>query len=191
MHIFTIYYATEEKKMIEIKCTAPEQVKLTDLTPFQGDLKKRTAADIDDLISSLHREGLLMPFAVWEHDDKKYLLDGHGRQEALIRASLTDPKIIEQDFPCIMVKAETEEDARKALLQITSSYGSVTKKGVVNFTATITDYRAPVVDKALKRHSLKKTAAPKAKKIIRIAVLPADYDRILALLKQTSDIEVL
>ena len=84
-----------------------------------------------------------------------------------------------------------EENARKALLQITSSYGSVTKKGVVNFTATIADYRAPVVDKALKRHSLKKTAAPKAKKIIRIAVSPSDYDRILALLKQTSDIEVL
>lgn len=161
--------------MIEIKCTAPEKVKLTELTPFQGDLKKRTPADIDGLIASLFREGLLMPFAVWEHDGKKYLLDGHGRQEALIRASLTDPKLIEQDFPCISITADTEEDARKALLQITSSYGSVTKKGVVSFTASIADYHAPVVDKALKRHHLKKMEAPKTDALIKIRV-PLDKE---------------
>lgn len=156
--------------MIEIMCTAPDTVRLHDLTPFQGDLKKRTPKDIDELMGSLSREGLLMPFAVWKHEDKNYLLDGHGRLEALIRAALVDPKIIEQDFPCLFIKADTEEDARKALLQITSSYGSVSKKGIVNFTANIADYHAPVIDKALRRHHLKKTPVAPVNAMIKIKV---------------------
>lgn len=182
----------EEKKMIQIKCTAQDTVRLHDLTPFQGDLKKRTPKDIDALISSLMSEGLLMPFAIWQNDDKNFLLDGHGRLEALIRASLVDPKIIEQDFPCLKITAASEEDARKALLQITSSYGNVTKKGIVDFTASIADYHAPIVDKALKRHRHNKTLkSPKVDALVKIRV-PFDKEaEVRHILSQIEYITVL
>jgi hypothetical protein len=66
--------------MVEIKCSTKDTIKLTDCVAFQGNLKKRTQQNIDELKQSLSTEGLLMPFAVWVHDNTSYLLDGHGRK---------------------------------------------------------------------------------------------------------------
>ena len=63
----------------------------------------------------------------------------------------------------MFVEADSEENARKALLQITSSYGKITKKGAVQFTASIKGYKAPAVNKLLYR-----TVKPK-----KMPVIPA------------------
>lgn len=136
---------------MEIKCSVKDSVKLTEVQPFQGNLKKRTQQDIDGLKESLLREGLLMPFAVWIQGDKKYLLDGHGRKEALVQLAVDDANLLTVDWPCIYVKADTEDDARKALLQITSSYGKITKTGVKQFTVSIPDYVAPSIAKFVQK----------------------------------------
>lgn len=159
-------------------CTAKDTVKLSTLVPFQDNLKKRTAKNITDLAQSLQDDGLLMPFAVWKHDDKNYLLDGHGRLAALVELALKDPSLISNvDYPCIYVSADTEEEARKALLQITSSYGKITKEGAEKFTQTIPGYKAPSINKILYRQAhVKKVPSISIDSLIKIKV-PKDKEQ--------------
>ena len=183
---------------MEIKCTTKDTIKLTECVPFQGNLKKRTAQDIAELKDSLLREGLLMPFAVWDHDDKKYLLDGHGRKEALVQLAVEDASLLNVDWPCIYIKADTEDDARKALLQITSSYGKITKTGVKQFTVSIPDYKAPSIAKFVAKPVIKKTEAvdpvqrPNQDKVIlKVSVTKAKVSEVKQILEQFDFIKVL
>lgn len=182
---------------MEIKCKTKDTVKLTECVPFQGNLKKRTPQDIDELKQSLLREGLLMPFAVWVHDDKKYLLDGHGRKEALVQLAVEDANLLTIDWPCIYVEAETEDDARKALLQITSSYGKITKIGAKQFTVSIPDYVAPSIakfkPKTIKATKVEPTSkiAEDVKRVVKIRVASDKLSEVLEILKQFNFIEVI
>ncbi|MBD5398469.1 hypothetical protein HDR60_03110 [bacterium] len=140
--------------MIKINCAASDSIKLTDLVSFQGNLKKRTDDDIAKLSESLVKEGLMMPFAVWKNGDENLLLDGHGRKEALIRLAASDADILTADWPVVYVSAETEQDARRALLQITSSYGKITKAGYKQFCVSIPGYVAPSISKFVAKPSV-------------------------------------
>ena len=140
--------------MVTVRCESDDRLLLSSLEPFQGRLKRRTDEDVERLASSIREEGLLMPFAVWRGNN--YLLDGHGRRLALLKMSESDPEIASQEFPVIYIDADTEEEARKALLQITSSYGKVTGWGVKEFTKTIPSYKAPVLDKFVRRQAVKR-----------------------------------
>lgn len=183
---------------MEIKCTTKDTIKLTECVPFQGNLKKRTSQDIAELKESLLREGLLMPFAVWDHDDKKYLLDGHGRKEALVQLAVEDANLLNVDWPCIYIKADTEDDARKALLQITSSYGKITKTGVKQFTVSIPDYKAPSIAKFVAKPVIKKVEAvdpvqrPNQDKVIlKVSVTKDKVSEVKKILEQFDFIKVL
>lgn len=176
--------------MLKVNCKTETAIKLQKLVPFQGHLKKRKKEDIDALIKSLELDGMMMPFAVWHYDDKDYLLDGHGRLEALVRMSLKDMDIMNQDLPCIYIEAATEDDARKSLLQITSSYGKIDKKGIAEFTATIPEYVAPVVIAA--RPKLKKRTFTAPKMFTKITIkVPVDKEADLRhILESTPYIEI-
>lgn len=86
-----------------------------------------------------------MPFAVWRHGGRTFLLDGHGRREVLLAMAEEDKEILGAEFPCVSVEAEDEAAARKALLQITSRYGRVTAEGARAFVASVPGYVAPSV----------------------------------------------
>lgn len=183
---------------MEIKCTTKDTIKLTECVPFQGNLKKRTPQDIAELKDSLLREGLLMPFAVWDHDDKKYLLDGHGRKEALVQLAVEDASLLSVDWPCIYIRADTEDDARKALLQITSSYGKITKTGVKQFTVSIPDYKAPSIAKFVAKPVTKKVEAvdpvqrPNQDKVVlKVSVTKDKVSEVKKILEQFDFIKVL
>lgn len=183
---------------MEIKCTTKDTIKLTECVPFQGNLKKRTPQDIAELKDSLLREGLLMPFAVWDHDDKKYLLDGHGRKEALVQLAVEDASLLNVDWPCIYIRADTEDDARKALLQITSSYGKITKTGVKQFTVSIPDYKAPSIAKFVAKPVTKKVEAvdpvqrPNQDKVVlKVSVTKDKVSEVKKILEQFDFIKVL
>lgn len=173
-------------------CQTDDTLLLNELTPFQGDLKKRTQHNVKTLAASILNEGLLMPFAVWQHNNVNSLLDGHGRLLALNELTKSDESIAEQQFPVIFIQAETEEQARKSLLQITSSYGKITKQGVVSFCAKIPEYHAPAVNRFLHKKTVqRKLSKHDNKQVIRIAV-PADKAQaVLDLFKQVSYIEVI
>lgn len=174
--------------MITCKCETPDKATLTEMTPFQDELKKRGAKDIAALATTIKEDGLLTPFMLWEHEDKKYILDGHGRREALVQLALNDPTIIEQKFPAVIIKAETREDAIKAVLQISSSYGRINKVGAIKFTAPVVGYKAPYIRRL--EPTVKK---PKVSDdvVIKIKVRKDKADAIRELLRQTEGIAVL
>lgn len=178
--------------MVDIKCLAQGTIKLGQLSPFQGELKQRSVNDIKALADSIRTEGMKMPFAVWQHDGVNSLLDGHGRLAALIELALQDRSIESQDFPVIYISADSEDEAKKALLQITSSYGKITKQGVVKFCASIPTYKAPAINKFVhkpKEHV--KVEKPKTESVIKISVPTDKVQAILDVLKQVSYIKVL
>ena len=126
--------------------------------------------------------------------DKNYLLDGHGRKVALTQLCDQDPEILEQALPVIYIEAEDENNARKALLQITSQYGKVTKQGVKQFCVSIPDYKAPVINKFIpKPVTDKPVKQPKAssKVILKIRVTREKLEQVREVFKQFDFIEVL
>lgn len=174
-------------------CSAPTTMLLSDLVPFQGDLKKRTESNVKQLAASILTEGLLMPFAVWTTPDgKNMILDGHGRLAALTELALQDNDVAEQKFPCVKITAASEEDARKALLQITSSYGKITREGAVKFCAKIPEYHAPAIEKYVHKpvkRVKKETQATET--IIRVSVPNDKVAAVIELLQQVNYIKVL
>lgn len=166
--------------MIQVKCNIDTVMSLDVMEPFQGDLKKRTAKDIRDMQRSLLKEGLLTPFVIWQHDGVNHLLDGHGRRQALLELAELYPDITTQQFPYLVVNADTEEDAKQALLEITSSYGKITKKGAISFTKGIsTPITAPSVVKFTSTAApVPKTAVQATHTVIKIKV-PIDKEQIV------------
>jgi hypothetical protein len=161
------------------------------MTPFQGDSKKRTEQDINDLATSLKEDGLLQPFSLWRSpDDQVKILDGHGRLQALVKIALTDPAILQQEFPVNWIEAETEEEAVKACLQMMSTYGRVNRPGVIKFAAQLTNYKAPVVQRALHKPIKREASISDDKVLIRIRIPKDKVKEFTALIKQVSFIEV-
>ena len=174
---------------MRIRCELKDTLTLDKLTEFQGALKKRTRKDISKLKESLLNEGLLMPFVVWRFGDSNKLLDGHGRLAVL--RELVEEKQLSSDtlLPVLYVDAENEDEAKKALLQISSQYGRIVRDGVAAFTATIPTYSAPSIDRfraPLKRRKHREAGIS----VIRIEV-PADKaDDVRALLAKVDYIKV-
>jgi hypothetical protein len=159
------------------------------MQPFQGNLKKRTDKDIDDLKESILTDGLLMPFALWQHDDILHILDGHGRYAALIKIALEDPSILTQAFPAVIIDAEDETAAQKALLQIISSYGKVTKVGLARFATGVTNYKAPILTKLSTPVKYKKSED--TFEVIRIKVPKEISSKVREILKGVQGVEVI
>ena len=190
--------------MIKINCVTKDTLKLTDMVPFQGNLKSRTKQDIVDLTESLKNEGLMMPFAIWkkpleQNPDEPaetvhnlFLLDGHGRKQALVQMAVDEPELLNVEWPVIYVEAADEDSARKALLQITSSYGKVTKQGYKQFCVSIPDYKAPVIQKFVSK-PVKQVKAPKVsdKVVLKVRVSRDKLDQIKEVFAQFDFIEVL
>lgn len=178
--------------MIDVKCSSDKVLKITEMSPFQGNLKKRKESDVDAMAASLKSDGLIMPFAVWldEGSNEYKLLDGHGRLMALKKLAVDDLSIVEQDFPVIVINAENETEARKALLQIVSTYGKISKQGLSTFAAPVSDYTAPII----KRPSVikpKSNKEPKNTTVIRIEVINERVDEVRQILMSTQGIKVL
>lgn len=178
--------------MIQCKCKTDTKMLLSEITPFQGDLKKRTDKDLIELGNSLKEDGLLMPIAVWAHEGKHFILDGHGRREALLRLAIEeDTGILEQEFPVLVIEAETDEQARKSLLQISSTYGRVNKQGLTNFIAPIVEYKAPIITKYNKPVSMSQRASSREQVVIKISVHKDKAEQIKSILASTDGVVVL
>ena len=179
--------------MIAIKCNVDNAMKLTDMEPFQGDLKKRTTKDVRNMQRSLLKEGLLMPFVIWQHDGKNYLLDGHGRRQALLDLAELDTDISKQTFPYLLIQAETEDEAKTALLEITSSYGKITKQGAIKFTSTMSVMPVtPSVIKFVEHKTSTPVSAPVVTDtIIRVRVPMDKADEVTKIFNSIAYITVL
>lgn len=119
------------KETLEITCSAKDFLPATSLTEFQGNLKTRTENDIAKIVKSFEKHGFAFPFFVWEKDGVNYVLDGHGRLEAL--KELANNGVTIPNLPIVRVKCKDEKAAKRLVLQLNSHYGQMTKESVMKF----------------------------------------------------------
>ena len=121
--------------MIVINCTGSDTIELHQLTEFQGELKERSAGDIEKIIKSIRKHGFSFPFFVWKNDGKNNVIDGHGRLIALKRMAAAGEEI--PALPCVYISAKNEAEAKEKLLKLNSQYGHMTADSVAAFLGDI------------------------------------------------------
>ena len=116
---------------IVINCTGSDTIQLHELTEFQGELKERSAGDVEKIIKSIKKHGFSFPFFVWKNDGKNNVLDGHGRLIALKQMAAAGEEI--PALPCVYISAKDEAEAKEKLLKLNSQYGHMTAESVLEF----------------------------------------------------------
>jgi len=120
------------KKVIEVKCKGADTLPIDRILEFQNDLKTLSKDNEKKLRNSILKFGFIAPFFVWDNQGEWKLLDGHQRLKTLLkmRKEGYDIPLLPVDY----IEAESEEDAKRKLLHITSQYGEFTVDGFENFT---------------------------------------------------------
>lgn len=130
---------------IKISCDTKDTLKLSQLTEFQGDLKKRDDTDFDKIVKSIKKYGIAFPLFVWKCGDINYILDGHGRYGALHK--LDSLGFLIPPLPVVYVDCKDEQGARDLLLRLNSHYGEMTAESVKDFIGDfdidLSDIRLP------------------------------------------------
>jgi len=122
----------DRKKMIEIKCKGADTLPIDRILEFQGGLKELSKENEKKLRNSILKFGFIAPLFLWDDHGEWRLLDGHQRLKTLLkmREEGYDIPLLPVDY----IEADSEEDAKRKLLHITSQYGEFTADGFENFT---------------------------------------------------------
>lgn len=101
------------------------------LEEMPGNPKVLEKPNYDRLRNSLLEQGQLAPFFLWvnQENDKRVIVDGHQRKRLF-----TLEKVTPIERPYLLVPGATYEEAKKALLAISSQYGTITEQGLNEFT---------------------------------------------------------
>lgn len=116
---------------MRITCDTKDTLPLSELTEFQGGLKKRTDDDLAKIERSIEQYGFATLFFVWKHNGKNKVLDGHGRLQTL-KAMQARGEVI-AELPVVYIDLPNEEAAKNLLLRICSTYGEMTAESVADF----------------------------------------------------------
>ena len=116
---------------IRIECRGADLLPLDAIEDFQGNLKKRTASDVEKIITSITKYGFSFPFFVWNGDGHNRCLDGHGRIQALAEMRKRGDNL--PLFPVSYVEAKDEAEAKQKLLRLNSQYGAMSVDSVLEF----------------------------------------------------------
>jgi hypothetical protein len=119
-------------KVIRITCKGADTLPIDLLEEFQGNLKKRGKKEIDKIIKSIEKYGFCAPFFVWNGSGHNYILDGHGRLQALVEMRRMGEDL--PLFPVDYIDAVDEDEAKQKLLRINSSYGEMSIDSILEFT---------------------------------------------------------
>jgi len=120
------------KKVIQIKCKGADTLPIDRILEFQNDLKTLSKDNEKKLRNSILKFGFIAPFFVWDNHGDWRLLDGHQRLKTLLKMREEGYSI--PLLPVDYIEADSEEDAKRKLLHITSQYGEFTVDGFENFT---------------------------------------------------------
>lgn len=120
---------------ILVKCKSYTTLPIDVLIEFQGNLKRLTQKNREKLIGSICERGFIAPIFVWDDSGDYRLLDGHQRLKTLLwmRENGWDIPMI----PVDIIEADSEQDAKKKLLAITSQYGEFDLDGFIEFISDI------------------------------------------------------
>lgn len=118
-------------KAIEITCRGATTAEISDLEPFQGNLKDLSKENFEKLKKEIIELGFSEPISVWENKGKKFILNGHQRVRTLIQMKNDGYKV--PKIPINLVDAEDYKKAKKKVLALTSQYGEMTDQGLYEF----------------------------------------------------------
>ena len=130
-----------------ITCKVSDFIPLELITEFQGNFKKRSKKEIEQIIISILKFGFSFPMFCWQYEGKTYCLDGHGRILALMvmknryyaldkKGNLiykNEPPPPLPDLPVVFIEAENEAEAKQKMLRLNSTYGIIDVEGFKSF----------------------------------------------------------
>jgi site-specific DNA-methyltransferase (adenine-specific) len=122
--------------MIKINCSGNINIALEDLSEFQGSLKELPLINQNRLKASILNNGFSFPFGIWQNDGLNKIIDGHQRLK-MLQALKNDGEDLPDKFPCYLVRAKTQAQAKELLLQFNSNYGKITEAGLDIFIEDI------------------------------------------------------
>lgn len=111
-------------------------LEIDDLHEFQGELKELSKKDYKKLKTEILETKFNFAPHVWLNPQDKsfYLIDGHQRKRGLTAMREEGYRI--PLIPCVVVEAETYQEAKRKVLQGTSQYGQMTSQGLYEFLET-------------------------------------------------------
>lgn len=104
-----------------------QKIKVSELLPIQGKFKELSKKNFEKLKNSISKNGFIQPFFIWENENKKYILDGHQRQKAIV--DLYGDIFVS----CIVIDAKNLQEAKKLVLFYSSQYGEFSKESFLDF----------------------------------------------------------
>lgn len=112
---------------MKISFIKTENIELSKLYEFQGDLKQLSKENYNKLRKSIIDNGFAEPFVVWEDgkENKIYVVGGNQRLKVLSSMKNAGEEI-HDSYPCNFVECENRWHAKKLLLSLASQYGTVT-----------------------------------------------------------------
>lgn len=118
---------------IQIKCEGSRTLPVSELRPFQGNLKTLTEANFIKLKGLILSQGFSFPIFVWNdrENNQTYIIDGHQRVRTL--SKLVEEGYTVPNVPVADVQAQTFSEAKKKLLAAASQFGDVDQQGLYEF----------------------------------------------------------
>jgi hypothetical protein len=181
------------KKQIKINCIGADTVHIDKLETFQGGLKELSEESYQKLKNLILEHGIIAPINVWEFTEETLVvLDGHQRNKALIR--MRNEGFIIPKLPINYINAVDEQDAKRKLLCLTSTFGTMTQESLIEFCTdaeidveeTLAKYRfvdieweTKIDDKEDVASKNEGTSEPNEKTTIKVKVLAEDRDEAI------------
>jgi len=116
-----------------VACSGVSELRLDQLTPFQGDLKSLSPENCEKLKGEIIRLGFCDPFSVWRSKGAYFILNGHQRLAVLKKMVGEGWEV--PALPVVWIEARNKREAKEKILALTSQYGDMTRDGLARFAA--------------------------------------------------------
>lgn len=124
-----------DMKTVRIACKGSGTARIENLNPFQGELKSLSKKNYQKLRKEIIDLGFSEPIAVWRHNRKLNILNGHQRLRVLSEMKRKDGYKI-PPIPIVEVEAKNKKEAKLKVLALTSQYGEMSDEGLYEFMNT-------------------------------------------------------
>jgi site-specific DNA-methyltransferase (adenine-specific) len=127
-------------KTVKIACQGAASIQIDNLKPFQGELKTLSDENYAKLKNEIIDLGFSEPIAIWKSQGENFVLNGHQRLTTLLK--MRGEGFAIPPVPVSIVDATSYKQAKLKVLSLTSQFGEMSPKGLLDFVADI-DLKLP------------------------------------------------
>jgi len=117
---------------IQIKCKGAAEVPLKKLLAYQGNLKSLDQTNYEKLKNEIADQGFAAPVQVWKDGKDHWIIDGHQRVRTL-GMMIENGFELKDNVPITYCYPDDEDQARRMLLSMASTYGKVEGQGLYEY----------------------------------------------------------